>query len=113
MAEVKRAEETDQLRIKYGYRIVVVGFVLVGIIGVAAVWKWSAAGDVTAVVGSVTGVVGTVVGAFFGVQVGSAGKEKAEVARDQAVDEAQNFAGHLSSKQYKTAKEFIEKIRGE
>jgi hypothetical protein len=111
MAEVKQTEagQTDQLRIKYGFWVVIVGFLLVGVIAVAAVSKWNAAGDVTAVVGSVTGVVGTVVGAFFGVHIGSAGKEKAEAAADQANDEAQTFAGLLSPAQFKAAKEYLEK----
>lgn len=108
-AKQTEANQTDQLRIKYGFWVVIVGFVLVGVIAVAAVWKWSLAGDVTAVVGSVTGVVGTVVGAFFGVHVGSAGKEKAEAARDQADDEAQTFAGLLSPAQFKQAKAYLEK----
>ena len=116
MAEAKQtkanqtdANQTDQLRIKYGFWVVIVGFLLVGIIAVAAVWKWNTAGDVTAIIGSVTGVVGTVVGAFFGVHVGSAGKEKAEAARDQADDEAQTFAGLLSPAQFKAAKKYLKK----
>jgi len=116
MAEAKQtkakqteADKTDQLRIQYGFWVVIVGFLLVGIIAVAAVSKWNTAGDVTAVVGSVTGVVGTVVGAFFGVHVGSAGKEKAEAARDQANDEAQTFAGLLSPAQFKKAKDYLAK----
>jgi hypothetical protein len=114
MAEVKQtganqADQADLLRIKYGFWVVIVGFVLVGIIAVAAVSKWTAAGDVTAVIGSVTGVVGTVVGAFFGVHIGSAGKEKAEAARDQASDKAQTFAGFMSAAQFKAAKVYLKK----
>ena len=45
---------------------------------ITGVMKWSTAADVTAVVGSITGVLGTVVAAFFGVHIGSQGKEKAE-----------------------------------
>jgi hypothetical protein len=116
MAEAKQtkanqtdANQTDQLRIRYGFWVVIVGFLLVGVIAVAAVLKWNTAGDVTAIIGSVTGVVGTVVGAFFGVHVGSAGKEKAEAARDQADDEAQTFAGLLSPAQFKKAKQYLKK----
>jgi hypothetical protein len=60
-----------------------------------AVLKWSCANDVALVVGPVTSLVGTVVGAFFGVQVGAQGKERAEAVRDEALaalpkDEAQD-----------------------
>jgi Na+/H+-dicarboxylate symporter len=43
-----------------------------------------AAADVTVVVGSVAAVTGMIVGAFFGVQVGSSGKEAAEAGRAKA-----------------------------
>jgi hypothetical protein len=36
------------------------------------------------VVGAVASLVGTVVGAFFGVQVGGVGKERAEAARERS-----------------------------
>lgn len=40
--------------------------------------------DIAATVGLFTGLVGTLVGAFLGVQVGSAGKEKAEAGKEKA-----------------------------
>ena len=92
----------DQLRIKYGFWVVITGLFLVAAIFITAIRKWSTAADVTAVVGSVTGVVGTIVGAFFGVQVGSTGKEKAEDRalkaeneRKTAEDRAIQFASVL------------------
>jgi hypothetical protein len=88
-------EATDQMRVKYGYYIILAGFLLVGLVFVAAVAKWNTAGDVTAVVGSVTSLIGTVVGAFLGVQVGSQGKEKAEDARKAAENKALRFAAAL------------------
>ena len=87
--------DTDQLRIRYGFWVVVMGFILVGAVFAVAVWKWNTATDVTAVVGAVTGVVGPVVGAFFGIQVGSAGKEKAEAARKDAEETALRLAAAL------------------
>jgi ABC-type nickel/cobalt efflux system permease component RcnA len=84
MDEKVTAFQTDQLRIKYGFRIVIIGLVLVAVVFLAAIVKWTTASDVAAAVSSVTGVVGTIIGAFFGVQVGSAGKEKAEAARAEA-----------------------------
>lgn len=83
------AENTpaDQLRIKYGFWVVIVGLVVIVLVLVLAMTRWTAASDVTAVVGSVMGVVGTVVGAFFGIQVGSTGKEKAEADKAKAENE--------------------------
>jgi hypothetical protein len=89
------AVQSDQMRIKYGFWVVVIGLVAVVMVFVVAVAKWNTAGDVSAVVGSVTGVVGTIVGAFFGIQVGSAGKEKAENERKKAEDKALKLASHL------------------
>jgi hypothetical protein len=72
------------MRIKYGLYVVLVGFLLVGIVFVAALTKFTAVSDVTAAVGVVTSVVGTLAGAFFGVHVGSVGKETGDAARRYA-----------------------------
>jgi vacuolar-type H+-ATPase subunit I/STV1 len=85
----------DQLRIKYGFWIVVIGLAVVVLVLLLA-FRWKAASDVVAVVGSVTGVIGTIVGAFFGVQLGSAGREKAEIERNAAEEKALKFAAALS-----------------
>ena len=42
------------------------------------------AADITSIVGLFTSVLGTLVGAFFGLQIGAAGKEKAEQRADEA-----------------------------
>jgi len=96
MAENGKTDGADLLRITYGFRVVVIGLLMIAGAFVAAVliWKHSAA-DVTTVMGSITGVVGTVVGAFFGVHVGSEGKEKAEQARQTAEKTALLLAAHL------------------
>jgi len=95
VAENEAASQTDQMRIRYGFWIIILGFVLVTVVFLAAILKWTTASDVATVVGSVTGVVGTIIGAFFGVQVGSAGKEKAETARNQAEDKVVRLAAAL------------------
>jgi len=64
--------------------VIVSGLVLVAIVYLAALVKESSAADVTTVVGSVTGIIGSLVGVFFGNSVGSAGKDKAEAARNTA-----------------------------
>jgi hypothetical protein len=80
------------MRIRYGYYIVIAGFVLVGLSFVASLMKFTMAADVSSVFGLITGVVGTLVGAFFGVQVGSQGKEKAENARNNAEKVSRHLA---------------------
>ena len=106
-ASSERPLTRSAMRIRYEFWVVIAGFVLVGIVALIAVSRWSAAGDVTAVIGSVTGIIGTIVGAFFGVHVGSAGKEAAESARDQASQQAQTYAGLLSPNQFKKARAYL------
>ncbi len=65
-------------RTKYGFWVVLAGLLVILIVYGIAVYTWRAASDFAAAAGSVAGVVGTIVAAFFGVQVGSAGKERAQ-----------------------------------
>jgi fluoride ion exporter CrcB/FEX len=59
--------------------VVIVGMVSIGILAynipIKEGWK---ASDVTTLIGSLTTFLGTVVGSFLGLQVGAAGKQKAE-----------------------------------
>jgi hypothetical protein len=48
-----------------------------------------------AVVTAAFTVLGTIVGAYFGVKVGSAGKEEAEKARDAEAVKVQELAAHI------------------
>jgi hypothetical protein len=82
-----------------GFGVVVSGLVLVAIVYLAAVMKWSTAADVTTVVGSVTGIIGTLVGVFFGNSVGSAGKDKADAARNTAETKLQKMIALAAGKQ--------------
>jgi amino acid transporter len=78
------SEDIDQLRLKYGFWIIITGFALVAFITEISTFRWTEVTSVATVVGVVASLVGTVVGAFFGVQVGSAGKERAEAARERS-----------------------------
>jgi hypothetical protein len=89
------APSADLVRIKYGAWLIAAAFLLLGSVFSLAIWQFSAAADVTAVVGSVTTVVGTIIGAFFGVQIGSAGKEAAENGRAHAERAARLALGKL------------------
>jgi hypothetical protein len=77
-------EETDRLRLRYGFWIIIIGFALVAFITMVASFRWAEVTSVATVVGAVTSLVGTVVGAFFGVQVGAVGKERAEASRERS-----------------------------
>jgi len=74
--------------LKYGSALLValVGLtlpaLLAGYLGRNSVWTPA---DVIALIGAFTTVVGTLVGAFLGVQVGSAGKSKAEHLSSKAL----------------------------
>jgi hypothetical protein len=81
---VPTSEEIDRLRLRHGFWIIITGFALVFIIALIATFRWAEVTSVATVVGAVTSLVGTVVGAFFGVQVGAVGKERAEAARERS-----------------------------
>ncbi len=82
-------------RIRYGVWLIGAAFVLVGTVFGVAVWQFTAASDVVAIVGSVTTITGTLVGGFFGAHLGSAGKEAAEAGRTQAERAARVALGKL------------------
>ena len=88
-------EEIEKLRLKYGFWIIISGFALVAFITAISTFRWTEVTSVATVVGAVTSLVGTVVGAFFGVQVGSAGKERAEAARERSDEMAKAALGML------------------
>jgi hypothetical protein len=92
----KPAPNVDMARVKYGAWLVGAAFVLLGVVFGFAVSQFSTAADVTAVVGGVATVVGTIIGAFFGVQVGSSGKEAAEAGRTNAERAARMALGKLN-----------------
>ena len=89
------ANQTEQLRIRYGFWTVLVGLLIVAGVFVGAILTWKGAADVATGVGSVTTVIGTIDGAFFGVQAGSAGKEQAEAARQKAEFNAVTLAKYV------------------
>jgi hypothetical protein len=71
---------------RYGYRLVLISlFVVAGIFvityGASILWLEEVASELHAPMSSVTGVIGTLVGAFFGHQLGAAGKERANVGQ--------------------------------
>jgi len=78
-----RAVET--LRITKAFQLAVIGLGLAAALVVALlIAGWTDASGVASVVGLFTSVLGTLVGAFFGLQVGSADKAKAEQRAETA-----------------------------
>lgn len=104
----KSSFQIDKLRLTYGFWIIVIGFFLVAMLFMIAVSHWTKADDVVTVIAVITTFVGTIVGAFFGVQVGSAGKERAENERKQAENLVLEMAKMLSSKQVDNARKAAE-----
>ena len=81
---VATEEDIDRLRLRYGFWIIITGFALVFLITLIATFRWAEVTSVATVVGAGASLVGTVVGAFFGVQIGAVGKERAEAARERS-----------------------------
>jgi hypothetical protein len=104
----------EKLRIQRAFWLSLLGLFLASILVVFLVlmgeFKAKTAGDITSVVGLFTTTLGTLVGAFFGLQIGSSGKEAAEKRADdsqkkaealgaaatpQIIKKAQNLYPHL------------------
>ena len=107
MSSNSSKSNAGQSQTKYGFGIVVIGLILVGFIFGIAVLRWTSASDVSTVVSAATGVIGTLVGAFFGVQLGSAGKDKSDAARQTAENKALHFAAALEPSK---AQQVMEKL---
>jgi uncharacterized membrane protein len=93
-------DDLEAMRIRYAFWLSIIGLALAGalvVVLVAAGWKQSS--DVAAVVGLFTSVLGTLVGAFFGFQVGSAGKEREQRATAQALRTAYRALAALPPEQ--------------
>ncbi len=73
-------------RIKYNSIIVGFSLAIVALLFAYALFKITNSQEIITVLTALTTIVGTIVGAFLGVHIGSAGKEDAINARNQAVD---------------------------
>lgn len=81
--------EVEITRINRAFWLSVIGLGLAAALVLALlIAGWKVSSDIVAVVGLFTSVLGTLVGAFFGLQIGSAGKEKAEDRADTAQKKA-------------------------
>ncbi|MEX2161822.1 MAG: hypothetical protein WD751_07905 [Anaerolineales bacterium] len=94
-AKDEKSNEVEKLRINRAFGISVLGLFLAALLVVFLILspKFSAATDITSIVGLFTTTLGTIVGAFFGLQIGAAGKEGAE----ERADNAEKTASALSA----------------
>lgn len=79
-------------RWRYGLWAVLAGLVALIVVFVAALVRYPAPGDAAAATAPALTAIGTLTAAYFGIQVGAAGKEQSDNARDAAHSEAMRFA---------------------
>ena len=74
----------ENTRVILGFVVVALGLGALLTVMLVALNKFDKVPDVTALISSVGAVIGPIVGAFFGVQVGAAGKSKSDQDRAKA-----------------------------
>jgi hypothetical protein len=86
------ADRQAQQRIRYGMIAIIAGLGTLAALYIVSVFYSSAgtnpeqvANNVVASMGAITGVIGSLVSAYFGIQLGTAGRERAEAQRDRAL----------------------------
>jgi len=87
------ADRQAQQRIRYGLIAIIGGLGTLATLYIVSVFFYSSGGtnaeqvanNVVASMGAITGVIGSLVSAYFGIQLGTAGRERAEAQRDRAL----------------------------
>ena len=75
----------EKSRITYAFWLAVIGFIIAAVLVIFLVIQARyESKDIVAVAGLFTSVLGTLVGAFFGLQIGSSGRETAQQAANSA-----------------------------
>lgn len=81
-------EREADARSKYGFYIVLAGLALIGVIYTVSIIVFSRSTpqnlveNMVGALGAVTGIIGSMVAGYFGIQLGTAGREKTEAARE-------------------------------
>jgi hypothetical protein len=89
--------QVEIYRIKKAFWLAVFGLLLAAILVIVLLaFDIKTSNDIVAIVGLFTSVLGTLVGAFFGLQIGSAGKEKVEERADKAEQKSSAILGAAS-----------------
>jgi len=111
--EKAKDSEVEKLRVLRAFWLSVIGLSLAALLVVVLLsFGINKASDITSVVGLFTSVLGTLVGAFFGLQIGAAGKEKAEQRADEAQKKANALQGAATPDVLKKASELYPKLFG-
>jgi hypothetical protein len=85
----------DQIKAQLGAVIVLAGFVGILIALWLVLGRFADAKDVTSIMAPITTAIAGLGGAFFGVNLGQQGKEKAEDDRNKAQQRAELYASQL------------------
>ena len=99
-----KTTDTNELRIRLGFYVIVAGFILIAVTLLIAVSLWAfrtsadqmKISDLVSMISTVTGVVGTIVGAFFGVNSAGAARDQMNVARQETQEVSNRALAHLS-----------------
>lgn len=102
---------TEKLRISRAFWLSLYGLALAAALVMALlIAGWKTSSDIVAVVGLFTSVLGTLVGAFFGLQIGSAGKAEAEARATKAQNKVTALAGAATPDVIKEAKSHYKEL---
>jgi hypothetical protein len=101
MDKSKTSDNVELARMRYALWLAVFGLGLSGLLVVvlALVAGMHASADIVAIVGTFTSVTGTLVGAFFGMQIGAAGREEERTERKEAEAMTRMAFGMLTPEQ--------------
>jgi hypothetical protein len=104
-------DQTERLRINRAFYLSVFGLSLAALLVVILILAGGrSASDITSIVGLFTSVLGTIVGAFFGLQIGSSGKAKAEERADTAQKKADALQSAADEDTIKRAQQFYPQL---
>lgn len=89
-AEVKADPQLEKYRIKKAFWLAIGGLTIAALLVIVLLaYGFKTSNDIVAVVGLFTSVLGTLVGAFFGLQIGAAGKEQTEKRIDSLLEKSE------------------------
>jgi hypothetical protein len=111
--------DEETARLERGFRLVmnsvyvVLALFVIALIGMGVLAGFGVkSGVVSAMLTAVTGVIGSLVGAYFGIQVGSEGRQQVEDGAERSRQQAEDRAERIESRAEK-AREEAEAERGE
>lgn len=101
----------ETLRIKKAFWLSIFGLSLVAVLVIVLLaFGLRASSEIVAIVGLFTSVLGTLVGAFFGLQIGSAGKEKTQEQADSASKKASALLAAADDKMIEKARHYHKEL---